>query len=577
MRLRGQISVLLSLLMVSIAALLGALLESARLAAVHSMLSISVNAAAESVLAEYNVELWEEYDLLFLDAGYGRRGIHPEEVERRARGWLEDRWTLRNTVLPAELREVRLTGYQTAVEQGGEAFMRAIEKWLESYWVKDWNEPTGEIERKIEQGLACYQVLERMAGAAEKAFVLEGTMGKTAELLREIEALEEEIDSLSAPETEGKPEAGLGSDYGSGGESIKGGLEDDLAQSRQRLEDELSESCQRLEDYKDDYARELREWEDSLGQVNQTWEKESREQLSGRVKRRIENMVRGFSQYNEDLHTRWRQVQAGDSVIWNNTLDAMAPVLTESRRRQCLPPIEWLPDCGPGWDGRASAYGIRPPLWAEPVSAWGKRMNAWENGDGWVFARYVTEHFSCASRRGSRGLLCEAEYILTGEEGDRQSFEETLRRIVERLGGCMELEILEDESRFRGLTEFSGTLEASGSRTGVQSLLPLLNAYLLNAQGFDGALENAETLCRGGTVKLWWENQSWEFNYEEFLRQMLSKGWDNDLLLRCMGLVEHNLQGMYPDFSLAQCLSEIGLQAETAGRFPGRARVVMGY
>lgn len=565
MRFRGQISVLLSLLMVSIAALLGALLESARLAAIQSMLSISVHAAAESVLAEYNRELWEEYDLLFLDSGYGENGIRPEEVERRAQGWLEDRWTQKNTVLSAELGEVRLTGYKTAVDQGGEEFMRAIEKWLEFYWVKDWNEPTGGIGQRIGQGCACFQVVEKMAEAAEKAFSLEERMVKTAELVREIEELEEEIDALPIP----GPTADPGSNSGPGNESIKEDLEDDLDQKRQRMEDDIEA-----------YTQGLQEWEKCLEQVHQVWEdleEEGKEQLPRRIKRRVEKMIKGYSQYDEDLRVRWQQVQAGESVAWNNTLETMAPVLTEIRRRQCLPPMEWLLDCGPGWDGSAKAYGIRPPLWAKSLPSWeGKRADEGD-GDGWVFARYVTEHFSCASRRGSRGSICEAEYILTGEEGDRQAFEETLRRITARLGGCTELEILEDERRFRELTEFAGTLEASGSRNGVKALLPLLNAYLLNAQGFEVALQNAETLCRGETVKLRWENQLWEFNYEEFLRQMLEKDWDSALLYRCMGLIEHNLQGLYPDFSLAQCLGEIDLQAETVGRFPGRARIVMGY
>ena len=65
MKKSGQITVFLSMILLCIAALLCALMESARTAGARCYLRIAADSALDSVLAGYHRGLWEDYRVLF--------------------------------------------------------------------------------------------------------------------------------------------------------------------------------------------------------------------------------------------------------------------------------------------------------------------------------------------------------------------------------------------------------------------------------------------------------------------------------------------------------------------------------
>ena len=68
MKMRGEITVFLSLTIVCIISLFMGLLESARTAGARLYLEMAANSAMDSVMSQYNRNLWDMYHLLFLES-----------------------------------------------------------------------------------------------------------------------------------------------------------------------------------------------------------------------------------------------------------------------------------------------------------------------------------------------------------------------------------------------------------------------------------------------------------------------------------------------------------------------------
>ena len=68
MKLRGGITIFLSLAMVCILSLLLGLLESARTTGARLYGQMAADSAAASVMSQYNRNLWDMYHLLFLES-----------------------------------------------------------------------------------------------------------------------------------------------------------------------------------------------------------------------------------------------------------------------------------------------------------------------------------------------------------------------------------------------------------------------------------------------------------------------------------------------------------------------------
>lgn len=68
---KGEITAFLSLVFLLILSFLGAMVESASIQVLKNYKRADTILAVESVFAEYQKQLLEQYDLFALDAGYG--------------------------------------------------------------------------------------------------------------------------------------------------------------------------------------------------------------------------------------------------------------------------------------------------------------------------------------------------------------------------------------------------------------------------------------------------------------------------------------------------------------------------
>ncbi|WP_197029587.1 DUF5702 domain-containing protein [Butyrivibrio sp. AE3004] len=143
MRLKLQadayMTVYLSLSMTIIMSLILALLQSARISAVKMKTELTVDIAMNSVLGEYNRELFRKYGLLFIDTSYGNENSSVMNTREHLSNYFSKNFeitpigklTQRSTLIPAKLSNVDITGYSLASDGKGAVLRRQIQSYME--------------------------------------------------------------------------------------------------------------------------------------------------------------------------------------------------------------------------------------------------------------------------------------------------------------------------------------------------------------------------------------------------------------------------------------------------------------
>ena len=131
---KASITPFCALSLMLVASLVLALLESARFYGLNRYVSMKADAAIDSVCAEYQPFLWQQYGLLFLDGTYGTGTFSTEyalermeyymERNRVKENWFTDWFGLDLFQLKKE--EVLLEGYALAADDAGELFLNYI-------------------------------------------------------------------------------------------------------------------------------------------------------------------------------------------------------------------------------------------------------------------------------------------------------------------------------------------------------------------------------------------------------------------------------------------------------------------
>jgi len=148
---KGEITVFLVLVLGILISMLFTGIEAARINAVRFQSECVADMALQSVLAEYNRELLEQYDLFFIESGYGTKQSGVILLEEHIKDYMNQNF--RNTVdylpfganpynakdlLELETKSVCVTKQIKAVDDGGEILEKAAIKYmLDKYGLPD--------------------------------------------------------------------------------------------------------------------------------------------------------------------------------------------------------------------------------------------------------------------------------------------------------------------------------------------------------------------------------------------------------------------------------------------------------
>ena len=128
MRRKGSISLYLAIIMLSIILLINVIAESARISAIQAKCKSVTYMAADSVMAGYARQVYDDYGILLV---WNRNGIEDTmESYIQANIQMADVDTAGRDFLNAILEDVKANNQVHATDKGGEVFVRQVKKYL---------------------------------------------------------------------------------------------------------------------------------------------------------------------------------------------------------------------------------------------------------------------------------------------------------------------------------------------------------------------------------------------------------------------------------------------------------------
>lgn len=139
MRLKGQVTVFLSMIILCVASLVCVLTESARMAGAQCYLQTAVYSALDSVFSQYHRGLWDDYRVLFAEYENGQELA--EDFDMFLSAYLEtDSW------YPMRTEQTAVTEMLTAVDGGGEYLKDEILAYMKyGVWKLDFDDAGAEL------------------------------------------------------------------------------------------------------------------------------------------------------------------------------------------------------------------------------------------------------------------------------------------------------------------------------------------------------------------------------------------------------------------------------------------------
>lgn len=131
---KGSVTVFCALSMMLVASFLFALVEAGRVSLSDAYADMTSELALESVCAEYQPALWEDYRLLCLDGAYGGETFSAEyagsAIEQRIRKNIETEG-LQGNLLALQLEKAEVEEYQLLTDGEGKVFLNRIADYMQ--------------------------------------------------------------------------------------------------------------------------------------------------------------------------------------------------------------------------------------------------------------------------------------------------------------------------------------------------------------------------------------------------------------------------------------------------------------
>lgn len=124
-KVKGSISIYLALTFTILLSLILVIIEGAREEAIRLKIECATDLSLNSVFAEYNRELLEQYDLFFIDTSYGLDHASIHRMEEHLKAYLDDNFTVDQTagllkdLMGIYTEEVTVTDYSLASDETG--------------------------------------------------------------------------------------------------------------------------------------------------------------------------------------------------------------------------------------------------------------------------------------------------------------------------------------------------------------------------------------------------------------------------------------------------------------------------
>lgn len=593
---RGSITVFFALLLTTLLALICTALESARQAAISYLAAQAEQSALESVFAGYYRPLWDRYHLLFLADGPGM-----EETMRDYLSYYEEPEKRTGTgginLYAFQGKTVEFEQLITAVDNGGQAFMTAVEEDMKSHGMAELAEQLAEQSKLLTEAETVSDYMGQLAGCTEQVTSIEEDyerMEKQGRHLKEVyESLEDALESETFKEASG--------------EAL-------IAEARQCAEETASVASQ----YYGEICLQAKELQTEL-EREEVLLLEKREHVSQTSYEQMESELENLKEYTKENGTRRTAAddlnellqrnaeRLGKTTIWedgNVSEDFCEAIWLGSRELDVIPDgigaaekqKSSLLDTVKQW----KTAGILGLVLEDTKTVSAKSLpeisypsdvqNTVGTADGsalWgIPALYAVTHLGYYGNEEETSVLAyEVEYILGKNETDRENLAAAVEKLLAVRTGLNFLYLLGDREKQEEAELAAVSLVGF---TGIYPLVKAVKGVLLGAWAFAEAVCDVRVLLKGGEVPLIKSSADWRlslegasnaasceldsgekdsmWSYRAYLAVLLLMEKTKDQCFRMMDVMEANLRSEDSGFFMENCVSygrvQVQFQAE---------------
>lgn len=621
MKKSGQITVFLSMVLLCIAALLGALMESARTAGARCYLRIAADSALDSVMAGYHRGLWERYRILLREFG-GEEELS-EEFKRYFDGYLEAAgW------YPAQMEELLVEEAVPVTADGGTHLQQEVMDYMKyGVWALDFTEAeAGDVLDGLREASAVQETSRLYGTCSGKALQLERTVERINSLQQEQQELRSAgLRQLAAGDGSGFLQTGRAlikvleevpgavADYGEKADALQAELESVYRQVEVKMQDMTPQmeaaAREEYERYQSYTARDgerrgeiealaalagenlaltqsvMREAEDVMDYID-SWEGEEDEELDE------DALWRPVRRHMEGFAVRILACAHGTADKEKQSfLENIGKIAEDGLLALVLP--EGTPISGEEMLGGQlpSAGGSSSGASGSPPGGLAERLFTGE------YCGQFFRHFLDETSENEMGMAYQMEYLVCGETEDRENLGEAAARLLALREGMNLIHILGDAGKRAQARELAAVI------VGASGLLPLVEVVAVLVMGvwaLGEALADVKALFAGGKVPLIKSGEDWKLSldqllalgaegelgaetqekglgYESYLKLLLFAADPETLLYRMMDMMQDTIGREEPGFLMEKCAYRVELCAVTGARHLFSLRGAEGY
>ncbi len=616
MRQRGEITLFLAMILLSICALLCVVAESARTAGARCFLRMAADSAMDSLMAQYHRGLWERYRILGLQ--HSGKGMLEEELKgfllpyQKAENWY-----------PLETDQVSATEIRLLTQGNGDYLEQEILDYMKYGLVGIlWDELNGEESQKLledfKEAESVSQVSDLYEGHSREAVRLEQaiedineSLQKQEEHWREAEEALEDLDGGSfiwhAEEIIRALEQILGqvAVYEARADILAG----KLAESRNRfeaMEDLREETRAGLED-------EIRQYEaytseDGARRREIVGLRERSADQIGFVREMIEE-AEDVIEYIADWEPDDEDDELDEEALWRPVRRrwarrerlalAVSFGVKDKEKQGFLETVKNIAGSGllglvlP--EGASASDQLLELTGAPSRDALQEEPEGWKGGvehllDRLLVCEYDVRFFNCFARESSKEGGYELEYILYGNEREKDNLAAAAASILLLREGMNLLHIMSDAGKRQEARTLAATI-AGG--TGLLPLVAVLTFFVLAGWALGEAVVDVRRLLEGGSVPLIKTAQDWRLglqglldmgktkgipgeigqgssekglDYRGYLRVLLFGGYGDTTVYRMMDMMQMNLRREEKEFLMADCACAVDMELTVWGK-----------
>lgn len=589
MKVKGSITIYLSMILISVMLLVNVIGESARISAVQAQIKSYTYMSAESALAGYGRQVYEDYGILLV--------WEKQTVESVIKKNIQDNINMADlnepglNFLGTNLVNLEVTGKEYLTKKGGQYFSNQIKSYIKYAGVME------TVERLVKECETYENCNDQNKNKCDLNIVVDVNKGKLQELVENINSivtgLKETKDLSNKYDSVSQKIEKLQSDFNKkeGKKVLKEYRE--LMASIEIKSKDVDSAISKIEVYerkkeqflkKNSYTSDVKDYMDTnleiLEKVRDEIKKDKELNVlkikkldSGnisKVKKSISNMGKVISEMESLITLESTEEDRDNYSIFENLKDFIdSGVLSQVLEN-------------PENVSKNTLSGSNLPSTFK-----GKKINSLskEIKNKCVNALYAGLKFGNYNNPGKNTVLkYELEYIISGKDSDKENLASVVEKIVLAKTGINMAYLITDKEKMEQVSAIAASVAIV---TGLPFLEPVAKGVLISAWSMAEAVNDMKILLSGGKVALTKSKGGWRtsignitnggkkedskgLSYKEYCQILIAVQNTGDSLYRIMDLIQINIQKRYnSEFLMSKSLTGFKLKAtyETAPLF----------